>query len=398
VNDTRRWRVVRERDGRFDGRFVYAVRSTGIYCRPSCPSRKPARPRVAFFDLPEAAEAKGFRACRRCRPRDAAPVDRRLAVVRDLCRRLETGDGQPASLADLGRAAGLSPHHLQRTFKRIIGVSPRQYADAVRLKRLKARLRKGGNVTDALYEAGYGSSSRLYEKAPARLGMTPATYQAGGKGTEIAWTIVPCRLGRLLLAATSRGLCAVSLGASDGPLEAFLRDEYPAADLRRDDAALAPLVAPVLGCLDGLDPGVRLPIDVRATAFQWRVYEALRAIPSGATRSYGAIARSLGMLKGARAVARACATNRVAVVVPCHRVVREDGGLGGYRWGIDRKQAILDAERRAAGQRGRGVGAGATRGAGPPRGAATAASSAATFAKIASRSAGVAGPRARASR
>src|SRR6266446_5407386 len=229
VTDARRWRVVRERDRRFDGRFVYAVRSTGIYCRPSCPSRKPARLRVAFFELPEAAEAKGFRACRRCRPRDAAPADRRLGVIRDLCRRLEAAGGEPASLADLGRAAGLSPHHLQRTFKRIIGVSPRQYADAVRLKRLKARLRKGGNVTDALYEAGYGSSSRLYEKAPARLGLTPATYQAGGKGAEIAWTIVPCRLGRLLLAATSRGLCAVSLGVSDRPLEAFLKDEYPAA-------------------------------------------------------------------------------------------------------------------------------------------------------------------------
>ncbi len=345
MDDRRRWRIVRERDARFDGSFVYAVRSTGIYCRPSCPSRRPARPRVAFYPLPELAEREGFRPCRRCRPREAARGDPRVQRVREICRLIDSRPDERLTLAELARRSGASPHHLQRTFKRIVGITPRQYADARRIERLKARLRKGGNVTDALYEAGYGSSSRLYEGAPGRLGMTPATYRAGGRGARIAYSIVPCSMGRLLVAATPRGLCGVSLGASDAPLEAFLRQEYPAAEIRRDDAALAPLARQVLACLDGRPADSSLPLDVRATAFQWRVYEALRAIPSGATRSYGAVARSLGMPTAARAVARACATNRVAVVIPCHRVVREDGGLGGYRWGIERKAALLEAER-----------------------------------------------------
>ena len=309
------------------------------------------RDRVEFFPLPEVAERAGFRPCLRCRPREAAAADPRVERIRALCRRIDANGEEAPSLKGLARQAGLSPYHLQRVFKRIVGITPRQYADQIRFERFKARLKEGDNVTDALYEAGYGSSSRLYERTPARLGMTPATYRAGGRGARIAYTIVASPLGRLLLAATERGLCGVSLGGSDAPLEEFLKREYPAAEIRRDDAALKALAGPVLRSLDGRPLAGPLPLDVRATAFQWRVYEALRAIPAGETRSYSAIARGLGKPKAARAVARACATNRVAVVIPCHRVVREGGGLGGYRWGIERKQAILERERERAGQR-----------------------------------------------
>lgn len=348
-----RWRIVQERDARFDGAFVYAVRSTGIYCRPSCPSRRPGRRQVVFHALPELAERQGFRPCRRCRPTEARPVDRRVDLIRTLCRRLDADPESRPSLADLGRAAGMSPYHVQRLFKKVVGITPRQYADARRIERFKARLKRGSKVTDALYEAGYGSSSRLYEGGSARLGMTPATYRAGGKGARIAYTVITSPMGRLLVAATERGICGVSLGDRDRPLEEFLRDEYPAAEIRRDDAAVAPLAVRVLAALDGKTRKGRavdhfLPLDIRATAFQWRVYDALRRIPAGTTRSYSAVARSLGMPKGARAVARACATNNVAVVIPCHRVVRQDGDLGGYRWGLERKQAILDRERRTA--------------------------------------------------
>ncbi len=353
MNSARSWKIVRERDPRFDGAFVYAVRSTGIYCRPTCPSRRPRRHQVEFYPLPELAERAGFRACLRCRPTEAKAADRRIELVRDLCRRLDGDPESRPSLAELGRAAGLSPFHLQRLFKQVVSITPRQYAETRRIERFKAHLKRGSNVTDALYEAGYGSSSRLYEGASAKLGMTPATYRAGGKGARIAYTIVESPLGRLLVAATERGLCGVSLGDRARPLEEFLRGEYPEAAIRRDDAAVAPFVAPVMAALEGKAPAGHaldrlLPLDIRATAFQWRVYEALRRIPAGSTRSYSAVARSLGMPKGARAVARACATNNVAVVIPCHRVVRENGDLGGYRWGLERKQAILDRERRSA--------------------------------------------------
>jgi AraC family transcriptional regulator of adaptative response/methylated-DNA-[protein]-cysteine methyltransferase len=275
---------------------------------------------------------------------DGAVSDAHVALVHDICRHIEANLEAPLTLADLGRYAGLSPQHLQRTFKRVTGISPRQYADACRLGRLKSRLRERRTVTMALYEAGYGSSSRLYERSASQLGMTPGTYQHGGRSMDICYTLADCPLGRLLLAATERGVCAVYLGDTDAPLEAALTREYPAARLSRDDGLPGPWLAELLEHLRGERPHLDLPLDVQATAFQWRVWQELRRIPYGSTRTYQEIAARLGQPTAARAVARACATNPVSVVVPCHRVVRGDGGLGGYRWGLDRKRQLLDQE------------------------------------------------------
>jgi len=347
-----RWHAVLARDACLDGRFVFAVRSTGIYCRPSCPSRRPRREQVVFFARPEAAERRGFRACRRCRPGDAINGSPQAALVRRTCRAIdehlrENSEGAP-SLATLSAKTGLSPHHLQRTFKRLMGISPRQYADAKRLGVLKTQLRKGDDVTTALYEAGYGSSSRLYERANGQLGMTPATYRRGGQGMQIGYTIVDSPLGRLLVAATKRGISALYLGDSDAKIESALRHEYPNAEINRDQNGMGIWVRAILKHLRGLEPRLDLPVDVQATAFQRRVWEELRAIPYGSTRSYSEIARAIGRSKANRAVARACATNPVSVVIPCHRVVRKDGNLGGYRWGLNRKEALIEHERKAA--------------------------------------------------
>jgi AraC family transcriptional regulator of adaptative response/methylated-DNA-[protein]-cysteine methyltransferase len=267
-------------------------------------------------------------------------------LVRRVCRHIEDhGDGPP-TLRALGERAGVSPFHLQRTFKRIIGITPRQYAEKCRLDRLKANLRGGDDVTGAIYGAGYGSDSRLYERANEHLGMTPGTYRRGGQGMRIGYTTVDCPLGRLLVAATERGLCAVSLGDSDPELEVALRVEYPNAEIGRDVGDLDGWVAAILGYLDGQTTRLDLPLDIRVTAFQWRVYEALRSIPVGSTRTYGEVAASLGRPGAARAVGRSCATNPVALVIPCHRAVRGDGGPGGYRWGLGRKARLLAMERR----------------------------------------------------
>ncbi len=342
------WRAVIDRDTAFDGRVFFAVRSTKIYCRPSCPARRPRREQVVFFRLPEAAERAGFRSCRRCHPRNAAMTDPQVEMVRRACAYLESRAGETPTLEDLSSHTGVSPYHLQRVFKRIAGITPRQYAQAIRLGQFKAGVKKGATVTGAMYEAGYGSSSRLYERAPAQLGMTPADYRRGGKGARITYTITACSLGRLLVAGTEKGICSVRLGDSDAELEANLVNEYPAADISRDDADLSKWVGPLLSHLKGEQPHLDLPLDVQATAFQWSVWEKLREIPYGSTRSYGEVARSMGRPTATRAVARACATNPVALVIPCHRVVREDKGLGGYRWGIERKQTLLEHERAAA--------------------------------------------------
>lgn len=339
-----RWEAVLRRDSRFDGRFVFAVRSTGIYCRPSCPARRSRPANVAFFEAPAAAEQAGFRACRRCRPLEAGTGALHAGAVQRLCRHIETNLDRPLRLAELAKVVGMGPHHLQRTFKRIMGITPRQYAAAKRLGVVKASLKEGRPVTEAIYEAGYGSSSRLYERAAKRLGMTPGTYQRGGRGMRIAYTVTPSPLGFLLVAATERGLSAVYLGDSEAELEAALRNEYPAAEVQRDDQAHRRWVAAVLELLRSPDSGQELPLDIRVTAFQWRVFEELQAIPPGETRSYGEMARRLGRPGAARAVGRACATNPVAVVVPCHRAVGAKGSLTGYRWGVDRKQALLAAE------------------------------------------------------
>ena len=344
MNQQAYWDAVLARDSQYNNRFVYAVRSTGVYCRPTCPSRRPKREQVVFFERPEAAEQAGFRPCRRCRPRLSA-ADPQADLIRRLCRHIEQNAEERLTLAALSEEAGLSPHHLQRTFKRVTGVTPREYADAVRLGRLKASLKEGADVTTALYKAGYGSSSRLYERAAPQLGMTPAAYRKGGLGMSISYTIVDTRFGRVLAAWTKRGICALSLGGSDKPLEAFLRGEYPNAEIHRHDGGVTPWVRALLTHLDGRQPTVDLPVDVQATAFQRRVWQQLQAIPYGETRTYSQIARTMGRPTATRAVARACATNPVSIVIPCHRVIREDGGLGGYRWGLERKQALLDQER-----------------------------------------------------
>ncbi|MFQ5765564.1 MAG: bifunctional DNA-binding transcriptional regulator/O6-methylguanine-DNA methyltransferase Ada [Rhodospirillales bacterium] len=342
--DDPRWARVLGRDAGSDGTFVYAVTSTGVYCRPSCPSRKPAPERVRFFPLPEAAEVAGFRPCRRCRPERTPAPDPGLEAVRHACREIAASEDGIPTLSELGRETGLSPHHLQRLFKGLLGVSPRKYGEALRLQRLKKGLRGGERIADALYGAGYGSSSRLYEKAGPHLGMTPASYAKGGQGARIAYATAESPLGRLLVAATAKGVCMVALGSGEKALIRELEAEYPAAEIRRNEGALTGRLTAVLNRIGG-GPGGDLPLDVRATAFQWRVWEALAAIPAGETRSYGEIAHTLGKPGAARAVGRACAANPVAVVIPCHRAMGASGALTGYRWGTGRKKALLAAEK-----------------------------------------------------
>ncbi len=347
-----RWQAVLARDAEADGAFVYAVLSTGVYCKPSCPSRKPQRQQVLFFPMPEVAEQAGFRACRRCLPDKPTVREPMTEVIQQVCRYIEANiDGErPLTLSDMSSHVGVSPYHLQRTFKRVMGITPRQYAEAYRLGQLKTRLKEGDNVTRALYDVGYGSSSRLYERAGSELGMTPAAYGRGGPQTRIGYTIVDCQLGRLLVAATERGICAVSLGDADTALEAVLAEEYPASQIGRDDGKLGEWVGAILSYLGGQLPHLDLPLDIKATAFQRRVWQELQSIPYGSTRSYSQIASALGQPKAARAVAQACASNPVALAIPCHRVVREDGNLGGYRWGVERKEALLSREHEAARQ------------------------------------------------
>lgn len=346
MDEDRCWKAVLARDAGWDGRFVYAVRSTGVYCRPSCPSRRPRRNQVRLFALPELAEKAGFRSCRRCRPRDAA-CEPNLERVREAIRLIDARPESPPTLTELGAQAGVTPSHFQRAFKQAVGITPRQYADALRLGRFRALLREGGDLTDAMYAAGYGSSSRLYERANDLLGMTPATYRRGGAGAEIAYAVARSPIGRLLVAATAKGVCAVRIGDSDEALEADLRREFFAAEIRRDEKRLKGPIEAVLRHLKGSGPQeAELPLDVRATAFQRRVWTHLRTIPAGETRTYTEVAEAIGRPKAARAVSRAVATNGVALIVPCHRVVRADGGLAGYRWGVERKRVLLERERR----------------------------------------------------
>lgn len=347
-NSELQWQAVLTRDARFDGQFVFAVSSTGIYCRPSCPSRRARRDRVSFFQLPEAAERAGFRACRRCHPRDAQVVDPQIQMARKVCRIIEENEGEPVTLATLSEQVGVSAFHLQRTFKSILGITPRRYAEAYRVKRFKQGVRKGEAITSAIYDAGYGSSSRLYERASSQLGMTPATYGKGGRGAVINYAIAKTDLGRLLVAATEKGVCSVMLGDSDESLKADLINEFPAAEIRPDKEALSSSLNAIVEHLANKNPIIDLPLDIRATAFQQQVWEKLRAIPYGQTQSYGEVAKAIGQEKAVRAVARACATNPVALVIPCHRVIREDKSLGGYRWGLKRKKDLLESEREAA--------------------------------------------------
>ena len=332
-----RWAAVERRDPAFDGAFVFAVESTGIYCRPSCPARRPLKKNVRFFATPRAAEHEGFRACRRCRPASGARPLVRLAAR--ACAMLA---GERLSLTDLARRLDVSPHHLQRTFTRALGVSPKEYQATLRFERFRAGASTG--VARALYGAGFGSPSRLYERSRSRLGMTPATCRHGGAGMTIVYDLIDSPLGRTLLAATPAGICAVSFGNRDRALTKDLRARYPRASIRRDARLLRFAGDRLRRVFDGA--AADLPLDVRATAFQARVWRELQAIPAGATRTYGEIARRIGRPGSARAVGRACASNPVALLIPCHRAVGSDGALTGYRWGNDRKKALLERERR----------------------------------------------------
>lgn len=339
------WQAVLSRDSSVNDVFVYAVRSTGIYCLPSCPSRKPRREQVLFFSSADDALKEGFRPCQRCHPDGSQSEDaQQVEMVQQLCRYIETHSEEAITLTTLGEQVHFTPQHVQRMFKRVVGVTPHQYLQTCRLKQVKTQMRDGASVTTALYDAGYGSTSRLYEQATAHLGMTPRIYRQGGKGMTIDYAIVGCSIGRLLVAATAKGLCAVYLGNDDAELANMLTQEYPLATIRQSEEEMAHWLSEILRHLNGQQPHLDLPLDVQATAFQRQVWEALRTIPYGETRSYSEIAHTLGDSKKARAVAQACAHNPAALVIPCHRVVRESGEAGGYRWGIERKRYLLEQE------------------------------------------------------
>ena len=351
MNEAVAWESVLNRDPSADDRFLYGVTTTGIYCRPSCPSRRPNRDNVAFFSSVEAAERAGFRACQRCRPNRAKSTHRAVQRARDYIDS-HIGDlsEERITLDLLGAEAGLSPYHLQRKFKASIGLTPAQYIRERKNERLKDELKRGETVSRATYGAGYGSSSRVYEAADSRLGMTPATYRGGGAGMHIDYVVARTSLGALLVAATDRGVCAVTLGDDATSLESALAEEYPAATRERVTApssSLGAWVAEIVAGLDAERARPDVPLDLQASAFQWKVWRELQKIPFGETRTYSEIASAIGSPKAARAVASACATNRVALVVPCHRVVRRGGELGGYRWGIERKARLLEKERSA---------------------------------------------------
>jgi len=337
------WDAVAARDRAMDGVFFYAVTSTGIYCRPSCPSKRPHRENVVFFRAREAAEHAGFRPCKRCKPERTDQRDPNTRLVENVCRYIDSHPDDPVTLDALGRALGLSPFYLQRTFKALTGITPRAYADSRRLHSLKAGLRKGHSVTHSLYDAGYGSSSRLYERATAQLGMTPSRYRKQGAGVTIHYTVAPTPIGKMLLASTEQGVCSIQFGDAAATLERELHTEYPKAQIIRSDRTLGAQVNALRALIAGKSTAP-LPLDIQATAFQRRVWQELQSIPRGATKSYSKIAADIGHPKAARAVARACATNPVAIAIPCHRVVREDGGMGGYRWGVARKERLLALE------------------------------------------------------
>ena len=344
LTDDERWTAVLARNANYDGAFVLAVRSTGIYCRPSCPARRPGRDQAVFFNRPSDAEESGFRPCRRCRPENSWSSPR-VEMINRLCKYIEINLNKKLTLRTLSVEAGVSPFHLQRTFKRVLGISPRQFVDARRLEKMKRSLRKGETVTNSLYNAGFTSRSRLYDKVPDRLGVNPGTLRRGGMGLRVDYTILDSPLGRLLVGATEKGICAVCMGDSDAVVEAALYEDYPAADLHRNDETMHKWATAFINYFTGHRFPLNLPVDVQATAFQRRVWKEIRSIPYGSTTTYGKIAKTLGSPRGARAVARACATNPTSLVVPCHRVVGEDGRLRGYRWGVKRKQALLGLER-----------------------------------------------------
>lgn len=338
-----RWRAVQTRDAQHDGAFFYSVETTGVYCRPSCPSRLAHPKNVAFHATTADAERAGFRACKRCRPNEPPARLRHAHQVAALCRFIDAC-AEPPSLDALAVEAGLSPSATHRRFKGVMGMTPRAYAAAERSERMRMALRSSDSVSRAIHDTGYGSSSRFYEEAAATLGMTPTAFRAGGTGEVISFAAGECALGSFVVAATARGVCAILLGGDPLALVRDLEARFPGADLRPGDRGFERTVASVVALLDRPDHAHELPLDLRGTAFQRRVWQALTEIPPGSTLSYGELAERLGVPGGARAVAGACASNPLAVAIPCHRVVRADGGLGGYRWGIERKRALLSDE------------------------------------------------------
>jgi AraC family transcriptional regulator of adaptative response/methylated-DNA-[protein]-cysteine methyltransferase len=341
-----RWAAVQARDSRADGTFFYSVRTTGVYCRPSCGAR-PARPEnVAFYDSTAAAERAGFRPCKRCKPDQPSLQEQHAAMITEACRLIENAE-TPPTLEQLTKPSGLSPFHFHRVFKAVTGLTPKQYATAHRTRRVRSELDRGGSVTEAIFDAGYNASSRFYESSNQMLGMTPSSYRAGGVDQDIRFAVGECSLGAILVAQSERGVCAILFGDDPDALARDLQDRFPRANLIGGDGAFEQLVATVVGFVEAPALGLDLPLDVRGTAFQQRVWQALRDIPAGVTASYSEIARRIGSPNAVRAVAGACAANMLAVAIPCHRVVRNDGGLSGYRWGVERKRALLAREAQA---------------------------------------------------
>jgi AraC family transcriptional regulator of adaptative response/methylated-DNA-[protein]-cysteine methyltransferase len=344
--DDARWKSMVARDAKADATFYYAVVSTGVYCRPSCASRRPKRENVRFYATRAQAEKAGFRPCKRCKPDRASLAEEHAATIAAACRWIEASE-EPPRLEELARRAGLSVYHFHRIFKAITGVTPKAYAAAHRASRVRKKLGKGSTVTQAIYDSGYNSNGNFYAKSNAILGMTPSDYRAGGANNEIRFAVGECSLGSILVAASGRGVCAISMGDDPEQLTRELQDRFPQATLIGKDAEFERLVAKVVGFVEAPAVGLDLPLDVRGTAFQQRVWQALRRIPAGSTASYTDIAKQIGSPGAVRAVAQACGANPVAVAIPCHRVVRHDGGLSGYHWGVERKQALLDREARA---------------------------------------------------
>jgi AraC family transcriptional regulator of adaptative response/methylated-DNA-[protein]-cysteine methyltransferase len=347
-----RWAAIVRRDYAADGKFFYAVKTTGIYCRPSCGSRRAKPENVRFFATSAAAGQAGFRPCKRCRPDQPSPGTRPAAKVAEICRWIASTESTPA-LAELAARAKMSPYHFHRVFKSVTGLTPRAYAAAHRINRVRSGLGQRGTVAGAIYGAGYGSNSRFYETSNAVLGMTPSTYRAGGANTEIRFAVGECSLGSILVAQSGRGICAILLGDDPEALTRELQDRFPRARLLGGNRKYERLVAKVVGFVEAPAVGLDLPLDIRGTAFQQRVWQALRRIPAGKTASYAEVAKRIGSPRSVRAVAGACAANALAVAIPCHRVVRTDGALSGYRWGVRRKRALLKREASARMENGR---------------------------------------------
>lgn len=346
ASDAARWDAVCRRDKAADGQFVYAVRTTGVYCRPSCPARPARRENVSFHDTGAAARAAGFRPCLRCQPDGPSLEERRAQLVAQACRVLDAAEEAP-DLETLAQACGVSAFHLHRVFKAHTGITPKAYAAQRRAGRVQRELGDAGSVTEAIYAAGYSSSGRFYAESNERLGMTPRRYRAGGEGVVIRFAVAECSLGAVLVASTVKGICCILMGDDPDALARDLQDRFPKAQLRGADADFEQTVAQVIGLVEAPRLGLDLPLDVQGTAFQQRVWQALREVPAGETVSYAELAQRLGMPDGARAVAGACAANPIAVAIPCHRVVRMDGSISGYRWGVERKRALLDREGQA---------------------------------------------------